>query len=116
MRLGLFVFLLPLLGCAEPPPPALGGDPENGRLLLQQFACGTCHRIPGVAAANGRVGPPLDGIADRVYLAGTLPNTPQTMVAFIRSPQMVDPKTAMPDMGISEAHARDMVAYLYALE
>ncbi len=34
----------------------------------------------------------------------------------IRKPQQADPKTAMPDMGIGEAHARDMVAYLYTLK
>jgi cytochrome c2 len=96
-------------------PPALGGDPENGRLLLRQFGCGSCHEIPEVAAAKGRVGPPLGGIARRVYLGGVLPNTPENMAAFIRAPQRADPRTAMPDLGVSEAHARDMVAYLYTL-
>jgi cytochrome c1 len=96
--------------------PALGGDPEHGRLLLRQYGCGTCHRIPGVAAARGDVGPPLDAIARRVYLAGIVPNTPQGMAAWIRDPQAFDPRTAMPDMQVTEAHARDMVAYLYGLE
>ena len=94
---------------------ALGGDPENGRLLLRQFGCGGCHTIPGVAAAQGRVGPPLEGISRRVYLAGALPNTPENMLGFIRTPQSVDPRTAMPDLGVSDAHGRDMVAYLYTL-
>jgi cytochrome c2 len=116
MRLSVIVLLVPLWSCAEAPPGVLGGDPENGRLLLRQFACGSCHEIPGVAAAHGKVGPPLAGVADRVYLAGTLPNSPQTMAAFIRSPQMADPRTAMPDMGVGEDHARDMVAYLYTLK
>jgi cytochrome c2 len=62
------------------------------------------------------VGPPLDAIAHRVYLGGVLPNTPQTMAAFIRAPQLADPRTAMPDLGIGEDHARDMVAYLYTLK
>jgi cytochrome c1 len=44
------------------------------------------------------------------------PNTPERMAAFIRSPQKADPRTAMPDMGVTEAHARDMVAYLYTLK
>ncbi|HVE49716.1 MAG TPA: cytochrome C1 [Casimicrobiaceae bacterium] len=91
------------------------GDAENGRLLLRQFGCGTCHRIPGVAAAEGNVGPPLDAIARRVYLAGILPNTPANMVRWIRSPQSIDAKTAMPDLNVTEAHARDMTAYLYRL-
>jgi cytochrome c len=116
MRLAALMLVSLLLGCDKPEPPALGGDPHNGKLLLRQFACGSCHVIPGVAAANGKVGPPLAGVASRVYLAGVLANTPESMASFIRSPQKADPKTAMPDMGVGEAHARDMVAYLYTLK
>jgi cytochrome c2 len=116
MRLAVVVPFLFLWACSERPAPALGGDPERGRLLLRQFACGSCHSIPGVAAATGKVGPPLNGIAQRVYLAGALPNTPQNMAAFIRAPHEVDPRTAMPAMGVTEEHARDMVAYLYTLK
>lgn len=94
----------------------MGGDPERGKLLLRQFACGSCHEIPGVAAAKGKVGPPLEGVATRVYLAGVLPNTPENMLGFIRAPQEAAPRTAMPDLGVTEEHARDMVAYLYTLE
>jgi cytochrome c2 len=111
----LIAVLVLLTACGQAEPPALGGDAENGRLLLRQFACGSCHSIPGVANAGGKVGPPLEGIAKRVYLGGVLPNTPENMASFIRAPQKADPRTAMPDMGVSEAHARDMVAYLYTL-
>ncbi len=89
---------------------------ENGRLLLRQFGCGSCHEIPGVAAAQGRVGPPLAAIASRAYLGGVLPNSRENMARFIRRPQDIDPRTAMPDLGVTEAHARDMVAYLYTLK
>jgi cytochrome c2 len=122
MRLGFLcrVFLLPSVfvvpGCGTSEAPALGGDPEQGRLLLRQFACGGCHSIPGVANASGKVGPPLEHIAKRVYLAGVLPNTPENMAAFIREPAAFAPRTAMPDMGVTEAHVRDMVAYLYTLK
>ncbi len=117
MRSALIVLLWSALSaCGKEEVPVLGGDRENGRLLLRQYSCGACHRIPGVAAAEGRVGPPLEGIAGQVYLAGVLPNTPQNMAAFIRSPQQFDPRTAMPDMSVSETQARDMVAYLYGLK
>jgi cytochrome c2 len=96
-------------------PPTLTGDAERGRLLLRQFGCGTCHRIPGVADAQGNVGPSLEGVARRVYLAGVVPNSPDGMVRWIRAPQAFDVRTAMPNLGVSEAHARDMVAYLYTL-
>jgi cytochrome c2 len=110
------VLLALLAGCGEGRPSALGGDAENGKLLLRQFGCSACHEIPGVAGGRGKVGPPLGGVARRVYLAGVLPNTPERMASFIRDPQGADPRTAMPDLGVTEEHARDMVAYLYALK
>ncbi len=99
----------------EERPDASAGDPDNGRLLLRQFGCGHCHVIPGVAEAKGRFGPPLEGVGTRIYLAGILPNTPENMARFIRAPQEVKPRTVMPDLGVSAAHARDMVAYLQSL-
>jgi cytochrome c len=116
MRLSALPFVFLLAACGASEPPALGGNPENGKLLLRQFACGSCHAIPGVAAAQGKVGPPLEGVASRVYLAGVLANTPENMAAFIRAPQKFEPRTAMPQLGLTEEHARDMVAYLYTLE
>ena len=118
MRVALTLLALTLLAAcgAERVPPRTGGDAENGRLLLRQFGCGSCHEIPEVADARGRVGPPLKGVGTRVYLAGNLPATPQNMVAFIRDPAAFAPRTTMPNLGVTEAHARDMVAYLYTLE
>jgi cytochrome c551/c552 len=35
--------------------PVTEGDPAAGKLLLRQYGCGTCHHIPGAAAASGRL-------------------------------------------------------------
>ena len=78
MRLTLTALCLALAACGNQKPEA-----ERGRLLLRQFGCGACHEIPGVAAADGKVGPPLAGIARRVYLGGVWPNTPQNMTAYL---------------------------------
>jgi cytochrome c2 len=118
MRRALIVlaFALAGAGCGDGGPPATAeGDKENGRLLLTQFGCGTCHEIPGVARARGRVGPPLEGLASRVYIAGVLPNTPENVAAFIREPRRHAPRTTMPDLGVTQPHARDMAAYLGTL-
>jgi cytochrome c2 len=90
------------------------GNVENGRLLLQQYGCGSCHAIPGVANARGNAGPTLAGIKSRVYIAGFLPNTRENMARWIVSPRAIDPLTAMPDLQVPAAHASDMVAYLYS--
>lgn len=92
-----------------------GGDPERGRGLLRHYGCIGCHTIPGVAGAQGQVGPPLQGIAGRVYLAGILENTPGNLIRWIEDPLALDPRTAMPRTGATGADARDIAAFLYTL-
>lgn len=95
--------------------PVTGGDPESGAALLGAFGCGACHVIPGVRGAEGVVGPPLSRWGRRAYIAGRLPNAPENLIPWIMDPQSVDPRTAMPDLNVPEATARDMAAYLYTL-
>ena len=92
-----------------------GGDAGRGRAAIQQYGCGSCHTIPGVAGANGLVGPPLLWFARQSYVAGELPNTPDNVELWIRSPQKIHPRTAMPALGLNDQQARDVVAYLYTL-
>jgi cytochrome c2 len=92
------------------------GDPERGARLIDQIGCGSCHMIPGVDGAKGLVGPPLDHMGRRIFIAGLLRNTPGNMVTWLRDPQEVVPGNAMPDMGLSEEQARDITAYLYTLD
>ena len=92
-----------------------GGDPSAGPSLMRQHGCAGCHQIPGVRGAVGRVGPPLAGIAERVYLGGVLRNEPDNMVQWLMDPRAIDDKTAMPATGLSEDDARHIAAYLYTL-
>ncbi len=94
----------------------VGGDPERGRLAIDNYACTACHTIPGIIGTEVNVGPPLRGVGKRRYIAGVLPNTPKNMIRWIRDPQEVDPPTAMPDLDVKESDARDIAAYLYTLE
>ena len=87
----------------------------RGRQAMLQYACVTCHRIPGVVGPNAPVGPPLEGIGTRAFIAGVLPNEPHHMVRWLRSPQAVNPLSAMPDLGVGERDARDMAAFLATL-
>jgi cytochrome c2 len=93
-----------------------GGDPEQGRIKIQQYGCSSCHTIPGVQGADRKVGPPLGGIASRMYIAGILPNDPESMKQWIMNPPAFDPKTAMPNLGVSAKDASDIAAYLYTLD
>ena len=76
-----------------------GGSPMRGERALVRYGCGSCHVVPGVSAATGRVGPPLTDFADRTYVAGRLRNEPAALVRWIRDPQAVEPGTATPDLG-----------------
>jgi len=91
------------------------GNAAHGQALITRFGCGACHVIPGVPDADGMVGPPLDHIASRGYLAGMLYNTPANMVTWLRHPQQIVPGNGMPDLGLSEADGRDIAAYLETL-
>lgn len=105
--------------CSQGPPSSsqtvAGGDAERGARWIAHYGCGSCHDIPGIPGAHGRVGPPLEAFAERAYIAGKLRNEPDTLVRWIRFPQYMDPGTVMPDLGVTEPHARDIAAYLYTL-
>jgi cytochrome c2 len=90
-----------------------GGDPKRGEALFIQYGCGSCHAMSDVRTATGMVGPPLDGVALRVIIAGHLANTPDNMQRWIRDPQHVSPGTAMPDLNVGAKDARDITAFLY---
>jgi cytochrome c len=94
---------------------AVGGDPERGAETIQYAGCGSCHYIPGVAGAHGMVAAPLTWFSRRTFIAGEVPNTPDNLVLWIRSPQAIEPHTAMPSAGLDDRQARDVAAYLYTL-
>lgn len=61
------------------------------------------------------MGPDLQGIAGRSYLAGRLENTGPEMIRWIQHPRAIVPGNVMPELGVPEQEARDMAAYLYTL-
>lgn len=94
------------------------GDTDEigaGAALIKEYRCGSCHQIPGIRTARGLVGPPLDNFGRRSFIAGRIPNTEENLVRWIRDPRTVDDKTAMPYLGVSNAEARLIAAYLHTL-
>ena len=92
-----------------------GGDPAKGRAAIDRYGCSSCHTIPRVRGADALVGPPLDRIGSRMYIAGVLENTPENLMRWVRNPPAVDPRTAMPNLHVSEVDARDIAGFLYTL-
>lgn len=91
-----------------------GGDADRGEQLYRALACGRCHRFTGArtddaalhAAGRGQskpdewaLAPDLRHARDRVR--------PGALAAWIASP-----RGAMPDLGVSDADARDLAAFV----
>ena len=97
-------------------PPATASAPysvERARTLLQQYSCADCHRIDGVVGPRTHIGPTLQDWHTRKFIAGTLPNTPEHLVRWLLDPVALSPRTLMPDLQVTEVHARDMARYLF---
>jgi cytochrome c len=106
-----------LSGCGEHKAVQMvpGGHASSGKKAIVAYGCGSCHTIPGIPQARGLVGPALAQFALRTYIAGEVPNTPDQLIQWIKTPQAIEPGTAMPNLGVTEAQARDIAAYLYTL-
>jgi cytochrome c len=88
---------------------------ERGRQAMARYHCGSCHTVPGVAAARGTLAASLARYALRSYIAGRIPNTPAALARWVESPAALAPDTTMPDMGVSPRDAADIAAYLHTL-
>ncbi|MHC2439891.1 c-type cytochrome [Bradyrhizobium sp. USDA 4451] len=91
------------------------GSSRRGADLVKRYGCGGCHEIPGIANADGNVGPSLRRIATRTYIAGFIQNSPENMTFWVQDPQRMLPGNAMPSSGISQDDASDIAAFLYTL-
>jgi cytochrome c2 len=106
-----------LAGCdqkSESPEPLTGGNPQIGGKLIAQYGCGSCHEIKGIAHADSQVGPSLKKIRDSSYIGGVAPNSADNLMKWIMHPRQMNPKTDMPELGVTDTEARDIAAYLYS--
>jgi cytochrome c len=95
---------------------SLSPEAQKGANIIASSGCGTCHTIPGIENADGLVGPPLNHMAKRTYIAGVVRNSPEHMAQWVMDPQSIVPNTAMPNLGLSRKQANAVVAYLATLD
>lgn len=127
---GLQHALMGLLVVADPPaqfdawvraqrsPSAEPSSPQalHGREVFLTRTCAMCHAIQGTLA-NGQQAPDLTHLASRrTIAAGTLPNTPEQLAAWISEPQKHKPGTNMPATQLSSEELGALVAYLGSLQ
>jgi cytochrome c oxidase subunit 2 len=85
----------------------------QGEQLFRGRGCALCHAIRGTPA-GGHLGPDLTHIASRETLAaGTLPQSPGNLAAWIADPQHIKPGNLMPKMPL---RSDEMIAILHYLE
>jgi putative membrane protein len=87
-------------------------DQSAGVAAIGRYGCGSCHTIGQIRGANGLVGPPLTGIGSRLYVAGMLENSEGNLATWIHDPKAINPKTAMPKLGVTDGDARTIAAFL----
>ena len=83
---------------------------ERGKLLFETRGCLACHShvdFPGIKSDQG---PDLSRLAAKL----NTPKGQQWLYSWVKSPSHYYPRTAMPNLGLSEAEAADVAAYLYA--
>ena len=86
-----------------------------GEKLFTLKGCVGCHSLQAYQAPNGMIGPNLANVGSRTWIAaGTLKNTPENLVHWIRFPQTVKEGVKMPNLGVTEAEATALAAFLRA--
>ena len=101
----------------KPPAPRAAPNPQyaEGEKLFTAKGCIACHSLVAVNAPKGMVGPNLANVGARSYIAaGTLKNTDENLAHWIRDPQGIKKGVLMPNLGVTEAEAQALVAYLRA--
>jgi cytochrome c2 len=123
--MGTLIGAIGLAGCQSAPrqPPAkmveLSGAAAEGREVFLSKGCIACHRAPNVPEAQSTVGPNLVGIGNPTThpkIAAVLDNTPENMKRWLQEPQTVKPGSAMPSLGLTDAEAANLTAFLETLK
>jgi cytochrome c oxidase subunit 2 len=120
-KMGLLVVATPLgqferwVVGQQQPAPTPSGAAQQGLEVFLSSDCVGCHTIRGTGADAG-TGPDLTHLADRLTIgAGTLPNEPEFLAAWIRDPHASKEGVEMPAAGLSDEELEALLSYLGSL-
>ncbi len=100
----------------QPAPPPSAAGAAKGAGVFREKNCVNCHSIAGLMT-RGRVAPDLTHVGSRTTLAaGTLPNTPENLAAWLKDPQSVKMGALMPYIGLNRDQIKYLTAYLEGLK
>lgn len=102
-------------GQRQPASPPQDASARRGQALFLAGTCPMCHAVLGTQA-NGQQAPDLTHVASRSTLAaGTLPNTPGHLAAWIADPQRIKPGVNMPPHPLSGEELLALADWLASL-
>jgi cytochrome c oxidase subunit 2 len=89
--------------------------PQRGQSVFLTKGCAMCHSVQGTPA-GARSGPDLTHAASRLTIAaGTLPMTPENLLAWIADPQRLKPGSKMPRLDLTDEELRAVTSYVAGL-
>ena len=84
--------------------PAVKGNAENGKALVESVGCLGCHTVGGLSANHH--GPELSGLGSKVK--------PEWLYSWLKDPKHYSPNTRMPSLRLNDQEASDITAFLLA--
>ena len=84
--------------------PAAQEVAQGKQLYYERFGCQACHQA---GLAGGYVGPPLDGVGERLFSG--------YIYAYLKNPQKIKPAAPEPNHNLSDIEARLLTAFLVSL-
>ena len=91
-----------------------GGNPAEGKKLFETIGCEDCHVVRGSTKVRKARGTSYD-IAPELSRVGSKDN-PDWLFDWIKNPRHFDTQSRMPNLRLSDAEARNVVAYLETLK
>lgn len=93
--------------------PGAEADTIAGAKLFAAKACSGCHSLSATDKRKTLLGPNLANVGVRRYIAaGTLLNTDENRARWIQHPWSFKHGAVMPELGLSDADAKTLAAYL----
>lgn len=91
-------------------------EERRGRSVFTSASCVLCHSVQGTEA-SATIGPDLTHLASRGQIAaGTLPNTPANLAAWITAPHRLKPGVQMPATPLPPDDLGALTSYLASLQ
>jgi cytochrome c2 len=92
-------------------------DATEGKRIFEAKGCATCHRFTGAGTLAAGPLPPGVDLGRGVRYAPDLRHARArlqtgTLVKWIRTPEAIEPKTAMPNLGLTDREARAVAAFV----